>query len=429
LASVSDQLTSAVREPGRAPAYRVLHVLDHSWPVLSGYSIRSRSLITAQASIGLLPTVLTGPLHQLEDNGLTDDVFDGIEYYRTPISGLTHGPALRKRVPVLRERSVVALLKKEILELAKRKKFDVIHAHSPALCGLGAAQAAAKLGIPFVYEIRAFWEDGAVDQQRTTRKSLRYHLSRALETNVAKRADAVVGIAEHILHDMKSRGIAAAKLFHVPNGVDAAKFPPRPRDARLAQELGLGGEPVFGFIGTHYRFEGLAWLVRAAAELHRRGARFSMLFIGDGEDVGEINKAIAGAKAGEYIRLLGRIPHDHIQRYYSVMDIMVYPRRKNRLTELVTPLKPLEAMSQSKAVMASDLPALRELVVPEKTGLLFQWDDIGDFCRQAERLLSEPGLREKLGVEARERVLEEKNWPVLAQRYRAVYAAVGAQKE
>jgi PEP-CTERM/exosortase A-associated glycosyltransferase len=406
--------------------YRVLHVLDHSMPLLSGYSVRSHSLITAQRHIGLSPEVVTGPLHNVEDIGASDTFIDGIRYYRTALTPGLQKRLIESRAPVLREMSVVSLLRKRILQILDGQPFDVIHAHSPALCGLAASQAARARNLPFVYEIRAFWEDAAVDQEKTRVWSPRYQVSRQLEGYVARRADAVVGIAKHILHDMQERGIDRDKLFHVPNGVNAGRFNALPRDAQLAAQLGLNEEPVLGFIGSLYRYEGIAWMVRAAANLIRDGVSFQILVVGQGEDLKEVQAAIQELGMQDRFKSVGQVPHDQVQRYYSLMDVMVYPRRSIRLTELTTPLKPLEAMAQGKAVLASDVGGIRELVEPQVPCFLFKADDAEDFCTKARELISDGHLRRELGEKGRQMILQEKDWNILAQRYRQVYSS--AQK-
>lgn len=404
-----------------AKTYRVLHVLDHSFPVLSGYSVRSRSLIHGQQQIGFRPQAVTGPLHQLDDKPGADTVVDDVLYTRTPITGTLARRALEGRWPLLREASVVRLLRRRIIELVQRGEFDVIHAHSPALCGLAALRAARATNLPIVYEIRAFWEDAAVDQKKTQTQALRYRATRALEDHVVRGVDAVVGIATHILQDLHDRGVAPEKLFHVSNGVDAERFSPQPRNARLAGELGLDGSVVFGFAGSLYHYEGISWLVRAVAELRRRGVGVKLLVLGEGEDLPAIRAAIADTGSQEFVLAPGRVPHDQMQRYYSVIDVLVYPRRSNRLTELVTPLKPLEAMAQNKGVLASGVGGIRELVEDEKTGLLFKPEDVDDFCRQATRLVQQPELRRALGERGRETILRERDWKVLARKYQDVY--------
>jgi PEP-CTERM/exosortase A-associated glycosyltransferase len=365
--------------------------------------------------------VVTSPLQQLDDPTAADITLDDARYYRTPISGLVASAALHGRRPLLREWEIVRLLRKRVLQLVDAHGIGIVYAHSPALCGLAALQAARRRNLPFIYEIRAFWEDGAVDQNRTRTNSLRYRLTRGLETYVARNADAVSGIATHILEDLRSRGISSEKLFHIPNGVDAERFAPVPRDAELAAELGLPDAPVFGFFGSLYRYEGISWLVRAAAHLRSRGNRFTLLIIGRGEEAEAIRTAIRDHNLTDAVRFIDHVPHEQIRRYYSVVDILVFPRLSIRLTELVTPLKPLEAMSLSKPVLASGVGGHRELVQHEVTGLMFRPEDIQDFCVHAERLIADPTLRQKLGERGREVIMETKDWNVVAREYQRVY--------
>ncbi len=416
--------TETLRENAPAKAVRplrVLHVLDHSWPVHTGYSIRSLHLIAAQYRLGLRPQALTGPLQTVDDPNATETVVENITYRRTPFRGKFSEWAISRRRPVLREAAVVRLIRNRILELLENDTVDLIHAHSPALCGVGALQAARSKRLPFVYELRAFWEDAAVDQNKTSTRSLRYRLSQKLEDYVVHRADAVVGISQAILDELKKRKTEPAKLFHVPNGVDTEKFAPGSRNESLAAKLGLGSEPVLGFIGSLYRWEGVAWLVRAVTELRRCGTACKLLIVGDGEEMPAVREAVRELNAGDFIQVLGRVPHDEIERYYSVVDVLVYPRHSIRLTELVTPLKPLEAMALGKAILGSDVGGIRELVESEKTGVLYRADNVEDFCVQAKRVLAQATLRRKLGEEAREFILREKDWNVLARRYIDIY--------
>lgn len=403
-------------------ALRILHVLDHSVPVLDGYSHRSRSLISAQQRAGLQPSVLTGPLHNLDDPQRAEIDLDGVHYFRTPQDSSFYWQAIQRRRPLLREWAVVRLLRSRILSILQSQSFDLLHAHSPALCGLAAAQAARISRLPFVYEIRSFWEDGV--QQSTT--SPRYRLTRALETRVVRRADAVVGIAKPILSDIASRGIPASRLFHVPNGVDSARFVPRSRDLSLAERLDVRDVLTIGFIGTFFPWEGVPWLVEAAAALRARGTQFKLVIVGDGADANAVRAAIASKNAGDYVNYVGRIPHEEIERYYSVMDVLVYPRQRLRITEKVTPLKPLEAMALGKTILGSNVGGIRELVDPGETGLLFEPESIPDFCEKTSSLLNSPALREQLGQRAREKTTKERDWQTIAALYEPAYSA--AQK-
>ena len=400
---------------------RVLHVLDHSWPVLDGYCQRSRSIVRAQRELGFEPTIVTGTAQEFDDPQPSEIVLDSIRYHRTSIGGGLRGYVIRKRIPLMRELCAVQRMRSRIQSLLSETDFGIVHAHSPALCGLAAAQAAKARGIPFVYEIRSFWEDSAVDQGKTSHMSLRYRLGRFLETRVASQADAIVGISHAIVNDLKSRGVPPSKLYHVPNGVDAARFTPLQKDVALAADLGVNGIPTLGYIGTLFPWEGIPWLVRAAAQLYRSGFNFRLVVIGDGMAAGEVRRAIEECDASSFVKFLGRVPHEYIERFYSVMDVLVYPRRKARVTEMVTPLKPLEAMALGKAVLGSSVGGIRELIQPERNGLLFQVENMEDFCREASKLLGDAALRSRLGQEARRAVQEEKDWSALARRYQDVY--------
>jgi PEP-CTERM/exosortase A-associated glycosyltransferase len=406
----------------------VLHVLDHSFPVLSGYSVRSRNLIAAQHRIGESVRVVTGPLHEVDDSASGDMVLDGVSYARTSITSRIAKSALQGRWPIIREWEVIRLLRRRILNLLDLYPARVIYSHSPVLCGVAAMQAARKKSLPFVYEIRAFWEDAAADQNRGGANSVRFRLIRQLETFVARNADAVSAIATPMLKDLEGRGIPAKRLFHVPNGVDVERFKPREKDQQLRKKLGLGEGPVFAFVGSLYKYEGISWMIRAAATLRTKGYKFQILIIGKGEEKAAIEEAIRECNAFDYVHWIDHVPYDQICRYYSIADIAVYPRRSIRLTELVTPLKPLEAMAQEIPVLGSFVGGIRELVQDERTGLLFKPEDVTDFGRQAERLILSPSLRKSLGKRGRDFVVRERNWDVLAQRYRKIYEFVTPAK-
>ena len=417
----SDWCETAAPDACRAGAYRVLHVVDESLPLVSGYAIRTNGITHAQMALGNAPTVLTGPTHQFRDPTAKNTIIDGVSYVRTPTPKRLYRGAIQQRWPVARELAIISLFRRSISRLLDSERFDVVHAHSPVLNGLAALQAARSRKIPFVYEIRAFWEDAAVDQGKTTGRSLRYFATRRLEQHMVEQADAIVGIARSILDQLRDRGIDGRKLFHVPNGVDVEKFRPIPRDEALGSKLGIGDVPVLGFIGSLFGFEGVSWLVRAAAELHRRGTRFKLLIVGHGEDADGVRKAIADQDAGNYVLFVGKVPHAEIRNYYSLTDVMVYPRRSIRLTELVTPLKPLEAMALGRAVLGSSVGGIRELVDDENTGLLFAPENVEDFCRQASRLILDADMRHRLAQKAREAVLRERTWTKNAARYDDVY--------
>ena len=125
--------------------------------------------------------------------------------------------------------------------------------------------------------------------------------------------------------------------------------------------------------------------------------------------------------ARDRIHFVGRVPHSEVERYYSLVDILVYPRKSMRLTDLVTPLKPLEAMAQGRLVAASSVGGHRELIEDGKTGALFAPDDPADLARSVEKLLGDRKLWEKRRADARAFVAAERNWQHNVLRYDPVY--------
>ena len=392
---------------------RILHVLDHSLPLHSGYTFRTRAIMKAQAGAGWDVAGLTGERHY--QHGVLPDAaeetVEGLRFFRT--QSLPSGP------PLLREWGEVGALSERIIALHREWPFDLIHAHSPALNGLAGARAAKKLRLPFVYEIRAFWEDAAVGNGTGTEGSARYRLTRALENYVVKRADRIAAICEGLRSDLVSRGVAADKIFVSPNGVDMELFgnPPLP-DTALAAELGLTGKQVIGYIGSFYDYEGIDDLI-AAMPLMQSGAH--LLLVGGGPMEVNLRRQAEQSPAKDRIHFVGRVPHEDVERYYSLVDILAYPRKAMRLTDLVTPLKPLEAMAQGRLVAASSVGGHRELIEDNVTGTLFAPDDPAAAAKSLDALLADTESWPARKANACEFVAKERNWRKNIVRYDPVY--------
>jgi len=389
----------------------VLHVLDHSLPVMSGYSTRSRNIVVFQKAAGLRPVVVTSPKHGPAP-ALREER-DGIPHFRT--LGRPAG-----RVPITREIGLMWRLARRVRDVARAEGAEIIHAHSPVLNGLPALWVGRRLGIPVVYEARAFWEDAAVDHGTTREGSLRYRVSRALEGFVFQRADAVVTIAQAMRTELIRRGVAADRIQVAPNGVDTEWFRPMERSRPLAERLGLNGGPVMGFIGSFYHYEGLQFLLGAVPALRARVPGARVLLVGGGEEDGELRSA--AAPLGDAVIFTGQVPFGEVRDFYSVTDVFVCPRRRMRLTELVTPLKPLEAMSMARPVVASDVGGLAELIEHDVTGILVSAESRDDLVGALARLAGDGNARARLGARAREAMIRDRSWPRIIERYVTLYA-------
>jgi PEP-CTERM/exosortase A-associated glycosyltransferase len=395
---------------------RVLHVLDHSLPMHSGYTFRTRAILKAQEALGLEVRGITGQRHTAptpEDR----EVVDGLVFHRTP--------AAAGGLPLVREWGEVSTLADQIVAVARQWRPDVLHAHSPALCGLAALKAGRRLGIPVVYEIRAFWEDAAVGNGTGRENSPKYWLTRTLENDVVGRADRVVTICEGLRSDLVERGFAPDKISIMPNGVDLELFGEAlPRDQVLGEELGLGEGPVIGFLGSFYPYEGLDDLVAAMPSIVSRVPGARLLLVGGGPAEARLRAQAEASPAAGAIRFVGRVPHHEVDRYYSLVDVVCYPRKAMRLTDLVTPLKPLEAMAQGKLVSASDVGGHRELIRHGVTGTLFPPDDPAGLAEALADLLCKPGGWDHQRETARVHVRTSHDWARNVRRYLAVYQAL-----
>jgi PEP-CTERM/exosortase A-associated glycosyltransferase len=345
-------------------------------------------------------------------------------FFRTPASsGFMSG------LPVLNQVAVMNQLTDRLADVAKTTRPDILHAHSPVLNALPALRVGRSLGIPVVYEVRAFWEDAAVDHGTSREWGIRYRLTRNLESYALRRVDAITTICEGLRGDIVARGIPGEKVTVIPNAVNVEDFRmDGSPDPRFAEQLGVSGKLLLGFIGSFYAYEGLSVLLSALPMMLKRNPDIRVLLVGGGPQEKELKALAIRLGLEDKVIFTGRVPHEQVRHYYNLIDILVYPRLKMRLTDLVTPLKPLEAMAQGRLVAASDVGGHRELIQDGETGILFGAgnpaalaDKIIEFISQRE---SWPGLR----VAARSFVETQRSWPASVARYEKIYSSLAREQ-
>jgi PEP-CTERM/exosortase A-associated glycosyltransferase len=394
---------------------KILHVFDHSIPLQSGYTFRSRAILREQRRRGWETAHVTSVKHLRP--GPPEEEVDGLLFYRTAPLGAFGG-----RVPVLRELGAIRGLAQRLEEVLERERPDILHAHSPSLNGAAALAAARRHGLPVVYECRAFWEDAAVDHGTARAGGLRYRLTRAHETRVFRAADAVTCICEGLRADILGRGVGAEKVTVIPNAVDIDAFSvERRRDTSLAMRLGLADHPVIGFIGSFYAYEGLRVALDALVLLRARLPHLRLLLVGGGPQEANLKARVEQLGLSGAVVFTGRVPHGEVSRYYDLVDAFVYPRLSMRLTELVTPLKPLEAMAQGRLVAASDVGGHRELIRNGETGVLFRAGDAAALADAVSTLFAHPERWPALQAAGRRFVEQERNWAASVDRYEPLY--------
>jgi PEP-CTERM/exosortase A-associated glycosyltransferase len=397
---------------------RVLHVLDHSIPLQSGYAFRTRAIIREQQRMGWETFHLTSPKHSAP--GPADEIVDDVRFYRTaPAKGLA------SVAPLFRDLALMRATARRLTEIALKVKPDILHAHSPVLNAFPAIQVGGTLGIPVVYEVRAFWEDAAVDHGTIREWGPRYRLTRALETYALRRAGHVTTICEGLRRDIVARGIPERKVTVIPNAVDVHEFQfGGTSDLRLKGALGLDGKTVVGFVGSFYAYEGLDLLLAALPRIVASMPDVRVLLVGGGPEEASLRALAHKLGIDDKVVFAGRVQHSEIARYYNIVDVFAYPRHSIRLTELVTPLKPLEAMAQGRLIVASDVGGHRELIRDGKTGVLFRAGDVESLTGAIVALLRERERWPDLQAQARRFVEDERNWAQSAGRYRVVFDAL-----
>ena len=392
---------------------RILHVLDHSIPLHSGYTFRTLALLREQRRLGWETFHLTSPKHTAP--GGPEDTVDGWHFYRTPApSGA--------RLPGLAEAALMKATELRLMEVARQLRPHILHAHSPVLNAIPALRVGRVLGIPVVYEVRAFWEDAAVDHGTTTEGSLRYRLTRRLETHAMRQAAHVFTICEGLRRDIVARGIDADRVTVIANAVDVDAFETGGvADSGLKSQLGLDGARVVGFIGSFYAYEGLDLLLSALPSVLGRAPDVRVLLVGGGPQEAALKAQAQGLGIADKVVFTGRVPHAQVQRYYDLVDVLAYPRHSMRLTDLVTPLKPLEAMAQGRLLVASDVGGHRELIHHGQTGILFPAGNATALADALVDLMGRPGDWLRLRTSGRQFVEQERNWTASVAHYVPAY--------
>ena len=406
------------REVGSSPL-RVAHLLKIALPHRqSGYSVRTRYNLAAQTAVDVEPVAITALDFPGEPVADIEDVH-GIRHRHL---GRDHRPDA-ETVDAYLDAYAAALL-----PVVREEAPDLLHVHSgsrgyeAALVGGAVADA---LGLPWVYEVRGFFEAIWSQDLDRAESAETYHRRRDTDTRCMLAADAVVTLSESMRSDIIGRGVPAERVHVVPNGVDSTAFAPRPRRDDLIEQYGLAGRFVFGYVSNldHYR-EGQELLVDAAVALRERGIDAVALIVGDGTRRAEIEAHAAAVGAGDAVVFTGRVPHDEVLDHYALIDVFVVPRVDEQAARLVTPLKPFEAMAAGLPVLVSDLPALTEITGDGERGESFTAGDGAALADALVRLAGDPARRDELAAAGRAWVETERSWQANGRRYREIYEQV-----
>ena len=410
---------SVVRRP---IAGRILHLVSTSRPwTEGGFAIRTHDVARSQVRAGLEVHVATPPGFPGPGVHIADEpVVDGVHHHRL-------SPAAARDLPA---DARITRIAGELASLAGTLRPAAIQAAENADMTETTAQAAIavgrRLGIPVVLEVRGFREEAWVGHLDTDPPE-RYRLARAADAAAWASASAVVTLGARMRQEIEARGVPADRIRVIPNAVDADRFVPGPRDPALAATLGIRPDHVvIGYVGSLTWYEDLPALVWVVRDLLARGREVQLLIVGDGPAAADIRAAAQAAVLGDRLLLPGRVPHDRIAAVERLIDVFVVARRDLRLTRLVTPIKPIEALAAGCVLVVNDLPALAEVVTDHVTGRVVPAGDHGALVDALDALVTDPDARRRLGAAGAAWARSERTWAANGERYRALFAELGA---
>lgn len=395
---------------------KVLHVLQMSLPNLSGYSIRSKYIVENQKKDGIEPIVITSPFQEREDLKKDEEQINGIRYIRTKKIDKNKNKVLARLQYIL-----MFNFAKNIKRASLKYKPDIIHAHSSFFCGIPSAIVAKKLHIPFIYEVRGIWEDSAVGNGNLKYNSITYKIIRSLESWVMKKADLVIVISNGLKTELIKRGISPNKIEIVYNGVDINKFRPIKKDKDLVIRYDLKDKVVFGYIGSIIKLEGLEYLIRAFKQIKNSIENSKLIIVGDGAELNNLKNITTELKLDEDVIFIGRISHEQILSYYSIIDMFVIPRIKSRVSDLVTPLKPFEIMAMGKLVIGSDVGGIKEIMDNNNTGVIFEAENIDNLAKCCINMANNKKLSESIASAGNNWVMQNRSWEINIKKYNYIY--------
>ena len=438
---------------------RILHVLANSPPDVNGYAVRTHNILTTQMSInGMEPVGLTSPWYPDRESMAEICEMDGITYHRClhparmksvsgigmkwsaargrgrirPSDSFPDRPLWRRAIhfalkPLrpgwswIEERILFKHFKQRILEIAKSEEVEIIHAHVPYRVGIPALRAARQLNIPFVYEMRGMWEESAIASGRWRAGGLAHLRFRRMETKVLRSADVVVCISNTLRDEAISRGVSPDRVYVIPNAVTHDSQPSN--EPKLLSEMKekLGTQPVVGYIGSLRKLEGVDFTASAVSQLREQGIDAKLFVLSSEPGQSELNSHCQDLGIQDYAHIVGPVPHEQVSHFYNLIDVFVVSRPDTRVTRLVTPLKPFEAMYHSRPLVMSNLPALAEIVEDGVTGILYPPDDLSKLVQSISRILTDNEFGDRLGNAAREWILSKRTWGNVCSEYITVY--------
>jgi glycosyltransferase involved in cell wall biosynthesis len=395
--------------------------LDHGIPVLGdkGASVHVRefttglaqqghevNLICAKLGKGNAPPPAT--LIELPPDAEEHDLFRECAAKHLPASSMVE-PILRREVSRLKyDRGFCA---RAIAALESRSfRPDLVYERHALFHSAGAALA-RMFGVPRLLEVNA----PLIREQEQYRGLVLKGAATTAESDSFEGADSIIAVSDEVAAYIASRGVRAGNILVIPNGVDTARFHPGAGGEAVREKLGLGADPVIGFIGSFKPWHGVGFLIDAFAAMAARHPRVRLLCIGEGPELEAARRDAVRLGLEDRIVFTGRVPHADIPAHLAAMDVSVAPYLPDR-DFYFSPLKVVEALAAGTPVVATRIGQLERLVEHGLTGFLFEPGDQADFIAKTLDLVGDAPRRRAMSEAARARALSDFSWSAAVRR-------------
>ena len=413
----SNQLISKVSKN------KIMHLFKVSYPFEStGGSIRNLNIVSSQKKAGLEPFVVT-PLNyprifKINEFSLEEDI-ENVRHIRLDLgsgnsSQLTY---------ITKNLQLNALL---LAGIIRKESPEIIHAAS-GYKGYELATMADTLSrhfsIPWIYEVRSFHEHTWTNDHFQAETSIHTKLRMDKENSLMNRATHVVTISDSMKEAIIERGIPKDKITVVPNAVDTDYFKPMKKNSKLINSLGLKNKTVLGYISNMSYREGHDVLIRAFKTISKQVEDSILLLVGNGREKENLESLVEQLNLSDKVIFTGNVDHSLIKDYYASIDLFVVPRRRDYAADLVTPLKPYEAMGMKIPLLMSDRAALKE-IIGEERGFIFKTEDEDDLANVAISCLKDKDECSRRANIAHEWLIANRTWDMNAEIYKKLYKQI-----
>lgn len=394
---------------------KILFVLNKAYPAINGYTVRSDEIIQSLSKLNYKPVIATrlgwSPL--LENHTKPNKYKNGFKVYYIDQTEnyLTYQTPIKDYFQKYTE---------EIERIVLKERPEYIYAASNFQNALPSLVVGKNYNIPTIYEVRGMWQYTQSTKNPYFYQSERFYLHEKYEIECCKLANRVTCICNSLKNYLIKKGVEPAKIDVVSNGVNTNELKPISKDKNLEKQYDLNNKVVIGFVGSITAYEGLDYLLDAVKIINERKLYhkdFILFIVGDGSYLDTLKLKAKSLKIEKHVKFVGRVSRDMIPSIYSLIDIAPFPRIDIDLCQLVTPLKPYEAMAFSKKVLVSDLNALKEMVIPNVNGLIFKSNDLNDLVSTLIEIVD----KEKISNKCREWVKNNKDWDVIGKQLQHVF--------